>query len=397
MANSLTAASASMWSKLTSRLLQKQTVFRSVASFSESATLKAGIDVDRPYRAELVAENYSKLTSLVSQDLTLTSQKLTINRSKAIYMAIDDIDVEQSSLDLVAMYSADAAKTIGIAQDSEFLYEARNANDTVDAGDLGGSAGTGITLTTSNVDSVFSVANRKLDVQNVSVDGRFAVISPQFFQVLWERISGKDSMLGDKSAEFASMGTYAGFSLYRSNNLTGSIRWTPANQPSDADTITIQGVTFTFETGTLDAAGKVKSETSTAVTIDNLVAFINAGGAGVSAQGYDLSAANQREVQKWVAVDGTTYVDIYVKGASYITASGSEVADTFTLGKQHNLFGRKGCIDVVVQKEVGAETSRLLSNGKFGLAIGLRTNFGVKAFDTGAKEMVDCELATASF
>jgi len=394
----LTPYSPSRWSKVISRILQKKTVFRSVASFAEQSGLKSGVDVDRPYRTALVAENYTKLTALTAQDLTSTSQKLTINKQKAIYFAIDTIDQMQNELDTLAMYSDDAATKLAIAQDAEFLYEAINAADTVDAGDLGGSNGTPLTLTTSNVDSVFSVANRKLDVANVDRMDRFAVISPQFVQVLWERVAGKESVFGDKTAEFASMGSFAGFSLYVSNNLTASARWTPANQPSDADTITIQGVTLTFETGALDAAGKVKSETSTAVTLDNLVAFINAGGGdSVPTQGYAVSAANQREMQKWVAVDGTTYVDVYVKGASYLTVSGSDPADTWTLACQHNMFGKKGCVDMVIQKDVTVETDKLISAGKFGLGVGLLTVFGVRTFNTGASEMLDVQLSTSSF
>ena len=388
-----------MWSKIVSRLLQKQTVFRSVASFSEEPSLKYGVSVDRPYRTELVSENYTKLTALTAQDVASTSEKLTIDKQKALTFAIDDIDVMQNMHDTVGIYSADAAKTLAIAQDAEFLYEVINANDTVDAGDLGGTDGTGISLTTSNVDTVFSVANRKLDAQNVDRMSRFAAISPQFIQVLWERVAGRESIFGDKTSEFASMGTYAGMSLYSTNNLTGSAVWTPANNPSDGDTITIQGVTFTFKTVIGTTAGNILIGGSTALTLDNLIALINAGGvtsdSGVS--NVSLSTANQRAVQQWVAVDGTTYALVRVKGASFLTVTGSDVADTWTLKKQHNMFGNKGCVDMVVQKSIGADTDKLLSAGKFGVVVGLLTVFGVKVFNRGSKEMVSVELASTSF
>lgn len=393
----VTAYSPSMWSKVVSRLLQKQTVFRSVASFSESSSLKNGVDVDRPYRTELVAENYSKLTALTAQTLTATSEKLTINKQKAITFELDDIDKMQNLHDTVGIYSKDAARTLAIAQDSEFLYEALNANDTVDAGDLGGTAGTGVTLTTSNVDSVFAVANRKLDLQNVERADRFAVISPQFLEVLWERVAGKESVLGDKTAEFASQGKYAGFSLYLSNNLTASARWTPADNPADDATITINGITFTFQDTIGSAAGNILQTTSTAVTIDNLVALINAGGVGDGVNYVSLSAANQKIVQNWVAVDGGTYIEVRAKGASYMTLTTSEALDLWSVPTQHNLFGKKGCSDMVVQKEISAETDRLLSAGKFGVVVGLLTVFGIKSFNRGTKEMVDVTLDTSSF
>jgi hypothetical protein len=368
-----------------------------MASMAESSTLKFGLDVDRPYRTELVAENYTKLTALSAQSTDATSEKLTINKQKAITFEIDDIDKMQNMHDTVALYSADAAKTLAISQDAEFLYEALNANDTVDAGDLGGTAGTGITLTTANIDSAFSVANRKLDTQNADEENRVAAVSSQFFQVLWERLAGKESILGDKTAEFASQGTYAGFRLYKTNNLTASARWTPANNPSNNDTITINGITFTFVTTIGTAAGNVLVAGSTALTIDNLVALINAGGVGDGVNHVSLSLANKRTVQSWVAVDGTTYIDVRAKGASYMTVSGSEVADVWSLKKQHNLFGVKGCVDMVVQKEISADTDKLLSAGKFGVVVGLLTVFGIKSFNRGTKEMVDVEIDTSSF
>jgi len=394
----LTAYSPLLWSKTISRLLQKQTVFRSVASFSEQAGLKYGLSVDRPYRTELVAENYTKLTALTAQDVASTSEKLEINKQKAIFFKVDDIDKIQNLHDTVAIYSKDAAKTLAVAQDAEFLYEAAiNATSVVDAGDLGGTAGTGITLTTSNVDSVFGEANRELDVQNVDRMDRFAAISPQFIQVLWERVAGKESIFGDKTGEFANMGTYAGFSLYQTNNLTASARWTPANQPTDGATITINGVVFNLVTTLGSTAGNVLIEVDTATTLDNIVAAINAGGAGVASKAVAHSAANQRTMQQWVAVDGTTYFEVRAKGASYMTLATSEAADVWSVPTQHNVFGKKGATDMVVQKDITVDTDKLISGGVFGVGIGLLTVFGVKNFATGAKELVDVKIDTTSF
>jgi hypothetical protein len=202
-------------------------------------------------------------------------------------------------------------------------------------------------------------------------------------------------LLGDKSGEYGHVGKYAGLDLYLTNNLTASAVWTPANQPSDGDTITIGGVTFTFETGTLDAAGKVKSETSTAVTLDNLVAFINAGGAGVASQGYDLSVANQRIVQNMVAVDGTTYVTVYQKGVSFMTVSGSDATDTWTKPTQHVLAGMKNAIDMVIQKEPTVQMDEMLSNGKFGVNVGSLDVFGCKTFNQGKNEIVNVKIDTS--
>lgn len=265
--------------------------------------------------------------------------------------------------------------------------------------DIGGTAGNGITLTTSNILNVFGKINRKLDVLNVPRSDRFMVISPQFFDVLWQYIAGKESLLGDKTGENGNIGTYAGLKLYLSNNLTGSIRWTPADNPSDEDTLTVDGITFTFQSVIGTAAGNVLQTTSLAVTIDNLVALINAGGVGDDTNYVSLSTANKRKVQNWVAVDGTTYIDIRIKGGSYITASCSESNDVFTATHQlqHCLAGRNKCIDVVIQQEPKVEMASTVSAGKWGMNVLPITLFGVKTFYQGAYEMLDVEIRSDAF
>lgn len=397
MANSLTPLSPTFWSRIMGRKKYKTEVFRSFASFEEQKTLSYGLTVDRPYRADLVVENYVKGTAASAQDLSASSNTLTINKQKTILMYVDDVDKIQNKWDIAKASAEEAGRRLGIAVDAEVLYEVRNAADTIDDGDIGGSAGSPITPTVSNIVNIASKTHRKLDVNNLGRENRFWVISPQLLDVIVQYLAGKESLLGDKTTDNGHAGRFLGFELYLSNNLTASARWTPANQPSDGDTITIGGVVFTFETGTLDAAGKVKSETSTAVTLDNLVAFINAGGdASVIAQGYTLSVADQRIVQNMVAVDGTTYVDVYQKGVSYITVSGSEPADTWTLKQQHSLAGVKGAIDVVIQKEpeMGPESmASTVSAGKRGMNIMPLEVFGVKTFDQGTREILDVQLA----
>jgi hypothetical protein len=233
-------------------------------------------------------------------------------------------------------------------------------------------------------------------VQNVDRMDRYACISPQFLQVLFERVAGRESMLGDKTSEFASMGTYAGFGLYVSNNLTASARWTPANNPSDADTVTINGVTFTFKSAIGTTAGNVLIAGTTAGTITNLVTLINAPGT-TTANGVALSTADQRTAQMWVAVDGTTYIEARAKGASYMTVTGSDVTDVWSVATQHNMFGQKGAVDMVVQKEVSVDSDKLISGGVFGMGVGLLTIFGVRTFDTGAKSLCNVKLASSGF
>jgi len=400
-ANSLTAMSPTYWSRRMGRKLYKTNVFRSIASFEEQAVLTDGQKVDRPYRSDIVVENYTKGTALTAQDLTATSDQLTVSTVKAMLMYVDNVDKIQNKYSAVNLWADEAATRLANAIDAYFLYETLNANDTVDAGDLGGTAGEGITVTTGNVLQVFSKINMKLDVNNVPRNERHLVMSPQFYDVLWQYIAGKESLLGDKTGANGNIGRYAGLELYMSNNLTGSARWTPANNPSNNDTITINGITFTFVTTIGSTAGNILIGGSTAATIDNLVALINAGGvtsdSGVS--NVSLSTANQRTVQNWVAVDGTTYIEVRVKGGSYLTVSGSDSSDTWD-GKwkiQHLLAGRDKAIDAVIQKEPSVEMASTVSAGKSGMNILPLTLFGHYVFNQGKNEILDVQVRSDAY
>lgn len=392
MTNSLGAMSPTYWSRRMGKKLYKTDVFRALANFEEQATLKDGQKVDRPYRADIVVETYTKGSALTAQDLTATSDQLTVDQIKAALLYVDNVDKIQNKYSAANAWIDEAGKRLSNAIDARFLYEAFSANNTVDDGDIGGTANDGITLTTGNVLSVVSAINLLLDLQNVDDGQRFFVVSPHFYQVLYQYIAGRLTMLGDTTGENGNIGTYAGLQLYKSNNLTGSARWTPANNPSDADTITIQGITLTFKTVIGSTAGNILIGGSTALTIANVVALINNGGAtsdsGVS--NVSLSTANQRTVQNWVAVNGTSYLEVRAKGASYLTVSGSDATDVWTATQQvqNLLAGQKGSIDAVIQQEPTVEMGSTVSAGKSGTNILPMTLFGVYTFHQGANQIV---------
>lgn len=394
--------SPTYWSKRMGRKLYKTDIFRSIANFEEQASLKDGQKVDRPYRANIVSENYTKGTALTAQDLTATSDQLTVDTVKAMLLYVDNVDKIQNKYSAANEWIDEAGKRLSNSIDAKFLYQAYQANNTVDDGDIGGTSGDGILLTTGNILDVFGAINMKLDVANVpdEAGSRFLAHSPQFYNVLWKYIAGKESLLGDKTGENGNIGRYANLDLFKTNNLTGAARWTPANQPTAADTVTVQGITFTFQTTIGTTAGNILVVTNTATTLTNFVALINAGGVGDGVNNVSLSLANQRTVQDWVAVNGTTYIEIRAMGASYLTVTGSDATDIWTATQQlqNNLAGRKGLsIDAVIQKEPSVEMASTVSAGKSGMNILPMTLFGVYVFNQGKNEIVRIKIRSDAF
>lgn len=392
MANSLTAFSPTYWSKKMGHKRYKTNVFRSFASFKEEAVLYDGQTVDRPYRSDVAVENYTKGTALTAQDLTATSDQISISTIKALLMYVDNVDKIQNKYDAADAWIEEAMERLNNSLDAHFFYNIISANDTIDDGDIGGTSGNGITVTTANILNVFGKLNRKFDVNNVPRgDKRRFGISPQFYDVLWQYIAGKESLLGDKSGENGNIGRYAGLELFLTNNLTGSAVWVPANAPTANDTITINGVTFTFVDSIGTTAGNVLVNGGTvAQVITRLTTLINAPGT-TTANGVAFAGADLREVQDWVAVDGTTLITVRAKGASYMTVTGSDSNDVWTAAKQiqHLFASYQGAADMVVQKAPSVEMASTVSAGKSGINILPMTLSGTGVFNQGKNEMFD--------
>ena len=90
MANALTAASPTYWSRNAGRKLYKTMVSRSFVSFEEQSLVdNDGRIVDRPYRSNVVAEDYVKGTAATAQDLTYVTDPLTIDQFHDVLMYVD--------------------------------------------------------------------------------------------------------------------------------------------------------------------------------------------------------------------------------------------------------------------------------------------------------------------
>ena len=91
MANTLTPLSPTFWSKIMGLKLYKKNIFRNIASFREEAVLSYGLKVDRPYRADVYVQPYVKGTALTAQDITATSDQLTVDKVFASLIYVDDV------------------------------------------------------------------------------------------------------------------------------------------------------------------------------------------------------------------------------------------------------------------------------------------------------------------
>lgn len=395
MSNNLTAFNPEYWSNRMQVIRFNEPVFRALASYEERAMLKNGDTVHRPYRSRLTVQSYTKNTAVSVQDVTSTDEYLSVDTTKVVPFYVDDLDDLQNKWSATNKFADDAGKELYDYIDADFLYEVVNAASYLDDGDVGGTADTSIDLSTSNIAKMFAAAGKKLDRLNVDRKNRYAVIPPTVHQILLEKMDGKDTDLGDEIGMNGKIGKYMGFELYLSNNLYWTARWTPANQPSDGDTITIAGVTITFETGTIDTAGKVKSETDLSTTLTNLVNFLNAPGASISGKSQALTDADALNTLTGLsATSSGTYITVSWKGGSEAVVSASEAADPWSLETVYAMFGQKGAIDLVIQQAPKVVFKEV--QDKLGKNVLPWTMYGKKTFTEGSRALVSVRIDSST-
>jgi hypothetical protein len=121
------------------------------------------------------------------------------------------------------------------------------------------------------------------------------------------------------------------------------------------------------------------------------------------------------------ATAGTTYIDLtqderaklkqnlvtatYIDAHSFsITTAGfvsiTETVDSttaYSFGEHQRLapLGQKGCIDMVIQKNVQSENQRGTNNGLIGEYVTTWTRYGIKTFTEGAQRMVAIRIKAA--
>lgn len=336
-------------------------------------------------------------TDMTVRDVSDTTETLTVDKQFGIVISIHDWDEIQSAYGLAITYGKQYGEIMKGQMDADVLYEVVNAYSTVDAGDTGWTAGQGIDLSTSNVLTAVMAVTKKLHTANVWDTDFVAAVSPKFENIIGLYYGAKVTDLGDDVALNGYFNKIAWFKLYSTNNLTCSAVLALATNPTANDTVTVDGITYTFVSSIGSTPGNVLIGWSADVSRANLAALINAPWT-TTANGVALSAANILKAQaRHVAVNDNTAdtLTVYVKGANTLSVSETLTAGadvwTTTLRKQLNVFGiRNKCTTLIAQKMPTVERTRIPL--QFGDYVKNGMLYGVKTFQDNARRMVKVEI-----
>mgnify|MGYP006186134139 CR=1 FL=1 len=145
----------------------------------------------------------------------------------------------------------------------------------VSCSSVGGSAGSNIALTETNATDVFTAADTKLNVYDVPMADRVAVIGAHTLGVLRRMKALRETQNGDTVLANGVVGPLLGWTLVHNNNLPYTAVLGLATNPTDGDTITIAGVTYTFKATLGTDPGAIHIASTVDLTRANLAEAIN--------------------------------------------------------------------------------------------------------------------------
>lgn len=404
-ANNFTADFKTVWAKEQQEVFYKKNVATEVADTSFQSSLSSGQILTRTYRSSDPEDAPAVITrsdEMSYNSETDTAETLTVNRQFGELIFIHDFDNIQSDYDLAMNYGRDYAEKLKNQVDADVLGEVINAANVVDAASVWGTAGQGITLSTSNVFNVITASTKKLALQNIYENNKVGVVSPQFEEIITQYYGAKVTDLGDMVSEKWYFNKIAGYRLFSSNSLTGTAVLAMATNPTASDTVTIQGQVFTFVSSIGTTAGNVLIGGSADATRANLETLINAPHTTTST-GVALTGARLKRFRaRASAVNNNTADTLTVtfKGAWTLTVSetltaGSDVWTT-ALQKQLNVFGvAKSMTTLVMQRTPSVK--QVDNPTRLGVNFQNAVLYWTKTFADQAKKMVRVEINSSGF
>lgn len=425
----------------------KQPVFRAFAEEKFSVGLKEGATFTREYASDLVVNSMGANGSYSVQDFTNTPESGVVNIKEEASIQIVQWQELQDHLPTQMKYTVKAANALWLQVDATVLYTIQQgAASYIDDATVNGSNGTSgapFTIGIQNIMSVFTLGVQQFQLLNVNYDPNkslakdvklenisdslVAAISPQVYNYLLSYIGGKTTVLGDTISRNGHVGSFMGFNLFVSNQLTWEGLLALGTLPTAGDTITFlngvsvagvdQSITLTFR-ATPTAAGEVAITDSAAHCVTNLVNALKAPYtliANATATGYyplvkasqtawqQKFLANLKPVQTAVTTLGGasntagTTLDLFVRGMGNVPVTAVLTTGTNLWGYQcqHNLLGTSKSVSLLMQKDPHLFVNPV--SGQVARDLVTWNLYGVKVFLDQSYQLIDVKINSSAF
>ena len=387
MANDVSNLNRQKWAKQVQAELEETLICMDLANTQFKSDLKDGTTINFPTVGKMAVGSYTKYTNVTAQDIKTSNETLVINQTPMVMFAYDEVDAIENYIDVVSVQMSRNVFTLKQYIEGKFFAEYSNATR---------NSGTAVALTTAVADAtypgtVFGLGRATL--ANNGVDTSKLALVVDEFQALKIGISAASTgfNVADETIKRGYRGTYMGMDVYTSNNLSFTATMDLATNPTAGDTITINGVVFTWVAAVGATPGNVLIGAAATNSQDNLVAAINGAAGGGTTYVAVTDLVRNKNLVGISAVKGTNQVLLtsihgYRPVSSVMTAAANDWKDAII----HCLVMEKGAINLVLQKEVSVtereEPLKLVKN------YFVWSKFGIKTFTEGAERIYDVRL-----
>lgn len=310
----------------------------------ESLISLNGRKAHRPIMSHAQIGTYTPHTDISFAQKTASKNTLEVDTFQYSAEDIDITEKNQSPYDILSQSLTSIRRGLMNAFEQKFLSEIPNAFHSINSGNA-------FELLPSNVLDVFQEAGGKLGSFDVprETSMRAVVLGPRSVEILRRAKSERETGLGDSVLANGVVGPYHGWTVVENNNLPWSAKLNIATNPTDGDTVTISGVTFTFK-ATPVLPGAVDIGADAAASRANLKAAVE-GGSGAGTTYIEISIMNSFILRRKRNVRCTTAENMVFTGNGDISVSETLTAsaDIWSEQEQSAIFMIRGAIDAVMQ------------------------------------------------
>lgn len=228
MANNLAAFRPEKWSmRVLQRLDQINVMLPLVNRDYEGEIRNIGDTVWVRTFDDVTTADYTRALALTYSDRVPSKEALTISEAKYFAFSIDDLDEASMDVNAFEGYAERGAVAMNNLVETKLLSRYASANA---ANQVTGASAAALTITAANAYTTLVEAGKRLDLQNVPLDNRWAVVGPSYKAALLQddKYFIRATDMGDEYFRWGRMskpvkemagfiGQAAGFNIYVSN------------------------------------------------------------------------------------------------------------------------------------------------------------------------------------
>lgn len=386
---SLDAINQEFWGDLQADLYVENSAVYLANRSGENLINKEGKIIHRPIMSMPSTGTYTPYTDIDFSQKSAEDQTLTVDTNLYAADEIDDTDASSTPYSLPEHSSKSIRRGLMNKVEHKFNSEFANARHSI--------SNSPVTVDSTNIIDIFAEADGTLGSFDAPIDTamRAAVLGPKTIAKLRSSKAIRESGLGDRVLENGLIGPFLGYNVVMNNNLPWSASLAIGTQPTDGDTVTVAGVTFTFKTTLGSTAGNVLIGASATTARANLAAAVN-GTSGAGTTYVELTNENKYLLREKRGVTATSAASMAFAGYGDISVSETltAAADVWSAQRQTSIFMIRGAIDMVLQLK---ELEMLRKEKGFADLVKGLVRVGTKTFNDGATLMVKMTQDASSF